>query len=480
MKLTSIILTAFLFSFISAFPQTERNCVATKVDLEEYKKMLQLENANTKTSPATPIVIRIFFRVCEPPGGSPTDITEDQINTDFKHLVGAYQGHNICFVNAGYDKLFNTALDTFNTNNDDYHIFLPYGIQNCITVFYIDKLGGTNNSSGGGFSGITYGVGTAWTIVAKGYVGTGTMEHEVGHCFGLLHTFDYRTSHIIENINGSNGTSAADFITDTHADPYAFAYEVPGANCFHATCTTSCIYDGTCQDLNNQTNYSPPYTNLMSYWASGKYPTYTLTAGQFSRVNTFLTNNAALLATQSPATVTDGPYTINSGYHMASAISTLTTSGSVVISGTTNALLGAGATVFLEPGFHALPSIGGRILVRHSFCDTTSNAYSITKNNVSAKQKTTRENTLQNQVNVFPNPATSSATVSFTLKQSAKNVMLQVYNFNAQQMLQINMGNLMPASYSRTLNLNNFPQGIYVVLLKYNNQVFKSTLVVGK
>lgn len=480
MKLISIIITAFLFSFISAFSQTARNCVATKVDMQNYKKMLQWENLNVKKSPTTPIVIRVFFRICEPAGGSLIDITEDQINQDFKHLVGAYQGHNICFINAGYDKLYNSAIDTFNTNNDDYHIFLPYGIQNCITVFYVDKLGGTNNSNGGGFSGVTYGVGTAWTIVAKAYIGKGTLEHEVGHCFGLLHTFDFRNSQVIENINGSNGTTAADYVADTYADPFAFAYEVPNSTCFHSTCADNfCTYDGTCHDLNNQTNYSPPYYNLMSYWITGFYPTYTLTAGQFTRINTFLTNNSALLATQSPATVTDGPYTISSGYHMASAVSTLTTSGTVLISGTANALLGAGTTVFLEPGFHAVPSSSGKIFIRHSYCDTTSNAYSIAKN-TSLKQTTKTENTSTGEVKIFPNPATSSATVTFSLKQSAKNVILQVYNFNGQQMQQITIGNLMPATYSRTINLNNLPQGIYVVLLKYNNQFFKSTLVKGK
>src|SRR5689334_9761239 len=119
MKANRIIKLLLLFCFsISSLlvkAQQENKCLATKVDMKEYMKMVQLERSGKNFAPATPIVIRVFFRVCDPDGGKLFDITEDQINTDFKHLVGAYAADNICFINAGYDHIFNTALDTFNT-----------------------------------------------------------------------------------------------------------------------------------------------------------------------------------------------------------------------------------------------------------------------------------------------------------------------------------------------------------------------------
>ena len=188
-------------------------------------------------------------------------------------------------MNAGFTYIYNTALDTFNFSNDNPNIFLPYGIQNCISIFYVDNLGGKNGSSGGGASGITFGpLPTAWTIVQKSYIGKGTAEHEVGHCFGLLHTFDYVNGNGLEDIDGSNGSTSADLIQDTQADPYAYFYEDP-LPCF---ATSGCSYTGTCSDPKGQTNYSPPYTNIMSYWCNGFYPTGSFTNGQYTRVNSFL------------------------------------------------------------------------------------------------------------------------------------------------------------------------------------------------
>src|SRR5689334_9389331 len=116
MKAKTTMKLLLLFCFLNSITYVKAQqlrCQATKVDMKAYLKMVELERSNKNLVPVGPIVIRVFFRVCEPDGGASSgDITEDQINTSFKHLVGAYAADNICFINAGYDYINSSALDT--------------------------------------------------------------------------------------------------------------------------------------------------------------------------------------------------------------------------------------------------------------------------------------------------------------------------------------------------------------------------------
>lgn len=88
------------------------------------------------------------------------------------------------------------------------------------------------------------------------FVNDGLLPHEMGHYFGLLHTFEtgYRGK---ELVNGSNCSVAGDLICDTPADinPY-------DAN---ATNLVGCAYVGTYTDSLGQ-RYRPDPRNIMSYW----------------------------------------------------------------------------------------------------------------------------------------------------------------------------------------------------------------------
>lgn len=476
----SVLLLFFFTSFLFAWSQ--QNILRPyQLDKTALKNALDYERTNQHQPALTsPVVIRVFFRIVDPVGGINPDITEDQIAQDFKHLVGAYSKDNICFINMGYDHLYNTALDTFNTRNDSYKIFLSYGLPNCITVFYIDKLGGQNNSSGGGYSGITYGIPSAWSIIAKSYTGKGVVEHELGHCFGLLHTFDFVNGNGLENIDGTNGSTSADLIADTKADPYAFANENASSKCF-ATTNGGCTYSGSCTDLKGRSDYSPPYTNLMSYWCSAFYPSYVITTGQYTRVTSFLSTSSALLATESPQTAIDGPYSISSGYHMNSAVSTLTTSGAVLITGTAITSLGAGQTVFLEPGFDAVPGTGGQVFIRHSFCDTTSNGYTFSGNTTTASIQSDKINSATNQKTdlfVYPNPATSSVQLSFYLTANASNAEIKIYDMNMRQVKNIPLGMLNTGAHTISADIYSLNAGLYFIMLYTPNEIMKTKVIV--
>lgn len=76
------------------------------------------------------------------------------------------------------------------------------------------------------------------------------LAHELGHFFGLYHTFE-TASFGVEFIDGSNCATAGDLICDTQADP-------KGLN------------DGNChlspQDSSLGRFYEPPVCNIMSYY----------------------------------------------------------------------------------------------------------------------------------------------------------------------------------------------------------------------
>jgi hypothetical protein len=90
---------------------------------------------------------------------------------------------------------------------------------------------------------------------AKIYIKGGCLPHEMGHLFGLLHTFEGSG---VENVDGSNCDLVGDLICDTPADPYIEDSQIQwlGDNC-------EFIFTGT--DINGEF-YQPDVGNIMSYY----------------------------------------------------------------------------------------------------------------------------------------------------------------------------------------------------------------------
>ncbi len=76
-----------------------------------------------------------------------------------------------------------------------------------------------------------------------------TVSHEIGHWFDLLHTHDGGD----ELVDGTNCTTAGDFVCDTPADPN-----------LSGNVNASCVYIGTRIDANGD-KYNPDTRNLLSY-----------------------------------------------------------------------------------------------------------------------------------------------------------------------------------------------------------------------
>ena len=132
----------------------------------------------------------------------------------------------------------------------DVELATLYDVPMVINVYYVKKIN----------AGTTCGFAPLGTMtvppktpdrdaifINKSCAGNGTLLHEIGHYFGLYHTFE--TANGIELADGSNCSTAGDLICDTPADPY----KDPGVNN---------------QNIDNFCNLSPPVTD-----AKGDYLT---------------------------------------------------------------------------------------------------------------------------------------------------------------------------------------------------------------
>ena len=113
-------------------------------------------------------------------------------------------------------------------------------------------------------------------------LGNQVIPHELGHNFGLFHTFGFPgsgtspTDELVTRGAGANCTTAGDQICDTPADPYY----TPGAKLTYVNGCPQYDLNSTARDANGEA-YSPSITNIMSYY----FPcTQDFTPGQYERI----------------------------------------------------------------------------------------------------------------------------------------------------------------------------------------------------
>lgn len=143
------------------------------------------------------------------------------------------------------------------------------------------------------------------------------LPHELGHNFGLFHTFgnvSSGTSELVTRGAGANCSAAGDELCDTPADPYG----LPGAS---TTTINGCLaYNGTATDARGAA-FAPSISNIMSYY----FPcTHDFTPGQYDRMQAGLAlrQSHTAYSLDCPATVVAAPGNLSVSIVNASAVLT--------------------------------------------------------------------------------------------------------------------------------------------------------------
>lgn len=178
----------------------------------------------------------------------------DSLNKNFAPICVSFEICEFRYISNSY---YNTIK---NENWKEMQIL--YNVKKRINIYYVDAI---NLPSAGpcGFAelgGITdldkEGIAIKKTANCTGSISK-TLSHEMGHYFGLSHTFE--TGGGAELANGTNCATAGDHICDTPADPF-----VPGDDP-NSYVDGSCKFISMKKDGNNQ-YYDPIVGNIMSYY----------------------------------------------------------------------------------------------------------------------------------------------------------------------------------------------------------------------
>lgn len=186
-------------------------------------------------------------------GVSQNKITNDvaTLNTVFKPICASFKVCEFRYID-------NFRFDTLDTTKGHWKALQQqFNAQNRINIYYVNEIKEPQDAAG--FAGLGSICDTSSNgIVMKKSSGALVLEHEMGHYFGLSHTFEGSGTKD-ENVNGSNCSVAGDAICDTPADPFVKGTDPS------LYVDSNCKFISTLTDKNGQ-YYDPIVGNTMSYY----------------------------------------------------------------------------------------------------------------------------------------------------------------------------------------------------------------------
>ncbi len=160
------------------------------------------------------VVVHVFKDSLGDPGVKEADIINNinVVNSYFSKICVSFEVCEFRYID-------NFLYDPSTIGKNDYwqQVQQLYNVQNRINIYYVTSV--SQDAAGMADLGFICNMSSGGIRVSKQSVTSSrVLTHEMGHYFGLQHTFvENRTTELVD---GSNALTTADGIEDTPADPY--------------------------------------------------------------------------------------------------------------------------------------------------------------------------------------------------------------------------------------------------------------------
>jgi len=202
------------------------------------------------------------------------NLSPSALESDLANANNAFAEICISFELCGIDTIMNYEFDSTSTSQEEEEIVKLFHVKNRINFYLLTTIEKDGAPVCGFAAGSVASMNNGIIFLAGACV-----THELGHLFGLPHTFENPGSELVD---GSNCETAGDGICDTPADPYTgdpdIIWQGGPSGC-------EFIYEGL--DSLGQ-YYQPDVGNIMSYYSC----TCGFTRQQYIKMaNTYLNSN---------------------------------------------------------------------------------------------------------------------------------------------------------------------------------------------
>src|SRR6218665_1689210 len=186
-----LIIGLFFFSLLANAQEKRVECgtktpknarVIAKEDMQRFMRT----NAVSE-----PYCVKAYFTVFADNDGSNRATTDEHVLRQFQNMVNQYAPQDICFTLIGIRQINNSDWNVQEANNEESEMY-NLRLSGCLNIFIHKEL----YLDGKRLNGIAYDIPNTDAFISlvgsntESSTNLTTMAHEVGHVFGLFHTFE--------------------------------------------------------------------------------------------------------------------------------------------------------------------------------------------------------------------------------------------------------------------------------------------------